>query len=83
MVGAGPLRLALDAETQARSVQPLIGEMVLDGITDWEYIAANGPWRANNLRPPQYSLGSFAQGTLHELSSPSAGIVMMEFPHVP
>ena len=30
------LRLALDADTQAMSVQPLGIELVLDAVTDWE-----------------------------------------------
>ena len=85
MVGAGSLRLALDADadTQAMSVQPLGMELVLDAVTDWEYTATNLDWCINDPRPPHNSFGSPAQGTLHELSSPSVGTVTTEFPQVP
>ena len=83
MVGAGSLRLALDADTQAMSVQPLGIELVLDAVTDWEYTATNFAWLVTDLRPPHNSFGSFAQGTLHELSPPRVGEVTTEFPHVP
>ena len=83
MVGAGSLRLALNADTQAMSVQPLGMELVLDAVTDWEYTATNFAWRVNDLRPPHNSFGSSAQGTLHELSALSVGVVTTEFPQVP
>ena len=83
MVGAGSLRLALDADTQAMSVQPLGMELVLDAVSDWEYTAKNFAWRVNDSRPPHNSFGSSAQGTLHKLSSRSVGVVTTEFPQVP
>ena len=85
MVGAGSLRLALDADadTQATSVQPLGMELVLDAVAEWEYTATNFASRVNNTRPPQDSFGSSAQGTLHALSSLSFGVVTTEFPQVP
>lgn len=85
MVRAGSLRLALDADadTQAMSVQPLGMELVLDAVTDLEYTPTNFAWRVNDDRPPHISVGSSAQGTLHELSSTSVGLVTAEFPQVP
>ena len=83
MVGAGSLRLAFDADTQAMSVQPLGMVLVLDAVTDWEYTATNFDWRVNDPRPPHNSFGSSAQGTLHELSSPSVGVVTTELPQLP
>ena len=83
VVGAGSLRLALDADTHAMSVQPLGMELVLDAVTDWEYTATNFAWPVNDLRPPHNSFGSSAQGTLHELSALSVGVMTTEFPQVP
>lgn len=83
MVEAGSLRLALDADRQESSVHPLGRELLLGVVNDCEYTAKNGCWRVNNLRPPHNSFGSSVQGTLQELSSPSDGFVMMEFPHMP
>lgn len=57
MVEAGSLRLALDADRQASSVQSLGRELLLGVINDLEYTAKNGRWRVNNLRPPHNSFG--------------------------
>ena len=81
----------LDGEDEL--IAPVIGA---DGIAALDVIAQEGVkteeeyaakylicWRFNNFRPPHNSFWSSTHGMLHEASSPIAGSVTMESPHVP
>ena len=82
-----------ELEGEDELIAPVTGA---DGIAALDVIAKEGLkteeeyaakylccWRFNNFRPPQYSFWLSAHGILHETSSPIAGSVTMESPHVP